>query len=228
MLETRRRFHEELQALEREILELGDLAGRAVARSVDALARRDEGLAQEVIAGDDELDELYLDIERRILDLLARQTPVATDLRLVSVMMHINLHLERIGDMGVNIAKITLLTRDQPANDRIVAHLQEMADIVVRMLHTALDAFTRRDLELCLKLPRMDDPVDELNRGMYRDVVGLGGDPARLEWGIRMNVVARQLERVGDHAVDIAEQVGFLLTGEFREFTDASHDQQQG
>src|SRR5919198_3248482 len=176
MLETRRRFHEELQALEREILELGDLAGRAVARSVDALARRDEGLAQEVIAGDDELDELYLDIERRILDLLARQTPVATDLRLVSVMMHINLHLERIGDMGVNIAKITLLTRDQPATDRIVAHLQEMSDIVVRMLNTALDAFTRRDLDLCLKLPRMDDPVDELNRGMYRDVVGLGGD----------------------------------------------------
>jgi phosphate transport system protein len=91
------------------------------------------------------------------------------------------------------------------------------------MLHTAIDAFSRRDLELCLRLPVMDDPVDELNRGMYRHVVKLGGDEAALEWGIRMNVVARQLERVGDNAVDIGEQTAFLITGEFHEFTDASH-----
>ena len=81
----------------------------------------------------------------------------------------------------------------------------------------------RRDLELCLSLPRMDDPVDSLNRGMYLEVVGLAADPRMLEWGVQMHMVARQLERVGDHAVDIGEQVGFLLTGEFREFTDASH-----
>ena len=86
-----------------------------------------------------------------------------------------------------------------------------------------MEAFTRRDLELCLRLPQMDDPVDRLNRGMYREVASLAGDPGTLDWGLRMNVVARQLERVGDNAVDIAEQVGFLLTGEFREFTDASH-----
>jgi phosphate transport system protein len=94
---------------------------------------------------------------------------------------------------------------------------------VVRMLRTAMEAFARRDLDLCLKLPEMDEPVDRLNRGMYREVAALAADQATLEWGIRMNVVARQLERVGDHAVDVGEQVGFLLTGEFREFTDASH-----
>jgi phosphate transport system protein len=92
------------------------------------------------------------------------------------------------------------------------------------MLRTAMEALAQRDLDLCLRLPAMDDPVDELNRGMYRHVVKLSSDEAALEWGIRMNVVARQLERVGDNAVDIGEQVAYLLTGDFREFTDASHE----
>src|SRR5207244_3306351 len=102
-------------------------------------------------------------------------------------------------------------------------HLQEMSDVVTAMLRTSIDAFARRDLELAKSLPEMDDPVDRLNRNMYREVLALAGDAQLLEWGIRMNVVSRQLERVGDHAVDIGEQVAFLLTGEFREFTDASH-----
>ena len=220
---TRRRFHEELAALERDIPAMEELAQSAVGSSVDALVRRDANLARQVIADDDEIDRRYLDIERRVLDILALQTPVASDLRLVFVVMHINLHLERIGDQAVNVAKLALATMDLPSDPTILSHLQEMADVVGRMLRTAIEAFVQRDLELCLKLPEMDDPVDQLNRGMYRQVVRLASDPQRLEWGIRMNVVARQLERVGDNAVDIAEQVGFLLTGEFREFTDASH-----
>jgi phosphate transport system protein len=95
--------------------------------------------------------------------------------------------------------------------------------VATSLLRAAISAFVRRDLELCLALPQMDDPIDQLNRGMYHEVVRLASDPLLLEWGIQMNTVARQLERVGDHAVDIGEQVGFLLTGEFREFTDASH-----
>jgi len=224
MQETRSRFHQELQDLQDQIAQEGELAARSVARSVHALVHRDAGLAHEVVEGDDEVDELYMDVERRVLDLLALQTPVATDLRLVSAILHINLHLERIGDQGVNVAKIALATMDLPRSEIILSHLQEMADTVTAMVRTAIDAFLRRDLELCMRLPRMDDPVDELNRGMYRQVVALADDPLRLEWGIRMNVVARQLERVGDNAVDVGEQVGFLLTGEFREFTDASHD----
>jgi phosphate transport system protein len=221
--ETRTRFHQELEALERDICTLGDLAQQAVGDAVRALVSRDSELARRVVEGDDEIDRRYIDIERRVLDLLALQTPVASDLRLVSVIMHVNLHLERVGDQAVNIAKMAEATKDLPTDATILSHLQEMADIVRKMILTAIDAFTRRDLELCLQLPDMDDPVDALNRGMYRQVIGLASDPAALEWGIRMNVVARQLERVGDNAVDIAEQVGFLLTGEFREFTDASH-----
>ena len=223
MTELRTRFHQELDALEAEVAETGILAAEAVRQAVDGLVRRDDGLAARVIAQDDAIDERYLDIERRILDLLARQTPVASDLRLVSVLLHINMHLERVGDMAVNVAKIAQLTATLPAHPSILVRLQEMGDVVVRMVKTAIDAFSRRDLELCQELPMMDDPVDDLNRGMYRQVVELARDPAALEWGIRMNVVARQLERVGDHAVDIGEQVAFLLTGQFREFTDASH-----
>jgi phosphate transport system protein len=223
MQETRKRFHDELAALTRDIPAMEELAQDAVARAVDALVHRDPNLARRVIADDDEIDRRYLDIERRVLDILALQTPVASDLRLVFVVMHVNLHLERVGDQAVNIAKLALATMDLPPDPTILSHLQEMADVVGQMLRTAIEAFAERDLELCLKLPEMDDPVDQLNRGMYQQVVRLASDPQRLEWGIRMNVVARQLERVGDNAVDIAEQVGFLLTGEFREFTDASH-----
>ncbi len=223
MQAPRRKFHDELDALESEIVTEADLAGNALSRACDALARRDDRLAGEVIAGDDLIDERYSDVERRVLDLLATQTPVASDLRLVSAILHINLHLERIGDMAVNIAKMAIATRTLPTNETVLGQLQEMAEVAGSMLRTALAAFVRRDLALATALPEMDDPVDRLNRGMYREVVGLAGDPKMLEWGIHMNIVSRQLERVADHAVDIGEQVAFLLTGEFKEFTDASH-----
>ncbi len=220
---ARLHFHEELRALELDVLAMGELAERAVQLAVDALVDRDDGKAEHVIAGDDEIDERYLSVERRTLQLLALQTPVASDLRLISAILHINLHLERIGDMAVNIAKIYKSVRELPTGSMIVLHIREMSDVVRPMIRTAMEAFGRRDLERCLNLPEMDDPVDRLNLGMYKEVAALAGDPAMLDWGLRMTVVARQLERVGDHAVDIGEQVGFLLTGEFREFTDASH-----
>jgi len=220
---ARSKFHEELEALETEMFAMGDLAEAAVGHAVRALATRDAALADEVIRGDDPIDERYLGIERKILDILATQTPVASDLRLVSVILHVNLHLERIGDMAVNIAKMAKLLASSPTSQTVLSQIQEMSDVVRPMIRASLEALARRDLDLCLQLPHMDDPVDRLNRNMYREVAALAGNPALLEWGIRMNVVARQLERVGDHAVDIAEQVGFLLTGEFREFTDASH-----
>jgi phosphate transport system protein len=224
MSQSRNKFHQELAQLESQVGSLGELAGRSVGEAVGSLVHRDDDRALAVIAADDEVDRLYLDIERRILDLLALQTPVASDLRLLSTILHINLHLERIGDQGVNVAKMGLAARHLPPSETILSHLSEMGDLVVAMVRTAMEGFARRDLDLCLRLPAMDDPVDELNRGMYRHVVKLAADEAALEWGVRMNVVSRQLERVGDNAVDIGEQVAFLMTGEFREFTDASHD----
>jgi phosphate transport system protein len=202
---------------------MGELAERAIRRGVEALVQHDSELADEVIAGDDEVDAQYLSIESRTLQILALQTPVATDLRLLSVILHSNLHLERIADQAVNVAKMYRSVEDLPTNPAILEHIREMGDVVRPMIRTAMDAFARRDLDLCLRLPLMDDPVDRLNLGMYREVAALADDPPLLNWGLRMLLVARQLERVGDNSVDIGEQVGFLLTGEFREFTDASH-----
>jgi phosphate transport system protein len=221
--ETRRRWHDALAALEMLLLDMGGMAENALDRAVRALEQANLTLAEQVIAGDDSIDEAYLAVERQALELLALQTPVAVDLRLISAILHINLHLERVGDIAVNIAKIHRATRMLPANPTILAHLQEMADIVRPMLRRAMEAFARRDLASSLRLASMDDRVDRLNRGMYREVASCAGDPLMLDWAIRMMVISRQLERLGDHAVDIAEQVAFLVTGQFREFSDASH-----
>jgi phosphate transport system protein len=226
-MKARRHFHEELEALELDVLAVGELSEQALGRSMEILASWDESKAEEVVKGDDEIDDRYLSIEQRWLELLALQTPVATDLRLLTVILHINMHLERIGDMAVNIAKIARATARLPSNQTILAHLREMTDVVRPMIRTALDAFVRRDLKLATSLPEMDDPVDLLNRNMYREVANCAGNPQMLEWAVRMMIVSRQLERAGDHAVDIAEQVAFLLTGQFQEFTDASHPEVQ-
>ena len=219
----RPQFHEKLEAMEMELLTLGELAGTAVQKSVEAVMQQDEALAERVIAEDDEIDRLYLDLDQQMLSLLALQAPVAADLRLISVVIHSSLHLERIGDQAVNVAKMQQVTRDLPANETILQQIGEMGHIVVEMVRVAMDALRRRDLELSLRLPKMDDPVDRLNRNMHFEVAKLADEPRALEWGMYMNTAARALERVGDNAVDIGEQVAFLVSGEFREFTDASH-----
>lgn len=223
MRQARRHFHDELERLERDVLALGDEAVRALGRASEALERYDAELAESVVQGDDEIDRHYVEIDRHALELLALQTPVAVDLRLISSILHINLHLERVGDAAVSISKVVRVTQTLRRTTTIVAHLVEMADVVGHMVRTAMDAFARRDLDLALTLPGMDDPVDRLNRGMYGEVAACSSDPELLEWALRMMTVSRHLERAGDHAVDIAEQVAFLLTGQFREFADASH-----
>jgi phosphate transport system protein len=219
----RSHFHEKLEAMEMELLTLGELAGNAVQNSVEAVMQQDDALAEGVIAEDDEIDRLYIDLDQQMLSLLALQAPVAADLRLISVVIHSSLHLERIGDQAVNVAKMKQVTRDLPANETILQQIGEMGHIVVEMVRVAMDALRRRDLELSLRLPKMDDPVDRLNRNMHFEVAKLADEPRALEWGMHMNLAARALERVGDNAVDIGEQVAFLVSGEFREFTDASH-----
>jgi len=219
----RSHFHEKLEAMEMELLTLGELAGNAVQKSVEAVMQQDDPLAERVIAEDDEIDRLYIDLDQQMLSLLALQAPVAADLRLISVVIHSSLHLERVGDQAVNVAKMQQVTRDLPANETILQQIGEMGHIVVEMVRVAMDALRRRDLELSLRLPKMDDPVDRLNRNMHFEVAKLADEPRALEWGMHMNLAARALERVGDNAVDIGEQVAFLVSGEFREFTDASH-----
>lgn len=223
MSAPRRHFHDELDQLEQNVLAMGDEARELLKRAGRALDAADAELAEAVIAADDVVDNQYVQIDRQALDLLALQTPVAKDLRLIAAILHINVHLERIGDAAVNVATTVKATRGMPSRRGIVDHLLQMTTVVTEMVGVAMDAFARRDLALALTLPEMDRPVDRINRGMYGEVAGCSDDPALLDWALRMMAVSRQLERAGDHAVDIAEQVAFLLTGEFQEFTDASH-----
>src|SRR5215207_2271738 len=223
MREVRRRFHEELRAFEDEVQRTGTQAQLLLEQAPQALARGDLAVCEAVIRDDDEVDQLYRDIERRILGLFALQTPVASDLRLLTALLHINLHLERVGDQAVNLAKITMAADGLPQNPTMLRDLAEMGTVALRMVGAAMEALAGRDLALARRLPELDDPIDALNRGMLAKVLAASDDKAMLEWGVRMYVVSRQLERIGDNAVDIGEQVAFLVTGQFREFTDASH-----
>jgi phosphate transport system protein len=224
---TRVQFHEDLERMELDLLSLGELAGAAVQKAVRSVVDADPDLARQVVAGDDAIDELYLQIDNGVLQLLALQSPVAADLRLVSVILHSGLHLERVGDQAVNVAKIQLAVADLPGSPVMRQQIGEMGELVVRMLRTAMEALAKRDLELCRQLPTMDDPVDRLNRLTHLEALKLADDARALDWGMHMNLAARALERVGDNAVDIAEQVGFLVTGDFHEYTDASHKDEE-
>ena len=216
-------FQEELEQVEASLQEEGDYVLRALRAAVNALEQVDAELADEVIAFDDEIDRRYVSIQEGIQSLLARQTPVAVDLRLVLAMLHTNLHLERMGDYCVTIAKLTKLVSDANPDEGLVQAFEEMGQRAEEMIRVALDSFQRRDLEAASSLVDLDELIDRANRRAVERVLDLGGDVSKREWGLRMILVSRCLERIGDHAVDIGEQTAFLITGEFREFTDASH-----
>src|SRR3954469_700121 len=214
-------FHEELTELEQALQREGELVVRSVQAATRALVEEDLELADEVIAFDDEVDDGYFAIEEGIQSLLARQTPVATDLRLVLAMLHINLHLERMADYCVTVAKLTKLAATGSREPRIVASMAEMGVRAEEMTRVALRSFEHRDLQRAETLVSLDELIDRANRRAVEHVLEL--DSAKREWGLRMLMVSRCLERIGDHAVDIGEQTAYLVTGEFREFTDASH-----
>jgi phosphate transport system protein len=218
-------FHEELEQLAAAVQEEGSLVLRSLRASMDALAHHDVELADEVIAFDDEVDRSYVEIERGIESLLARQTPVAVDLRLVLAILHINLHLERMGDYCVTIAKLIKLAEGLPEQQRLIEGLAEMGDRCEEMTRVALDSFAARDIDAANSLVDLDELIDRVNRRAVERILELAHDPSAHEWGLRMLLVSRCLERIGDHAVDIGEQTAYLVSGEFREFTDASRPQ---
>jgi phosphate transport system protein len=217
-------FTEELAQLEASLQEEGGLVLRALRSSLNALARGDNELADEVINFDDEVDRRYVAIEEGVQSLLARQTPVAADLRLVLAVLRINLHLERMADYCVTVAKLTKLMGDLDVTDkRIGGSIEDMGQRAEQMIRVAMESFATRDADKAQTLVDLDELIDRANRNAIEDVLSLGDSPQEREYGLRMLVVSRCVERIGDHAVDIGEQVAYLVTGEFREFSDASH-----
>ena len=216
-------FQQELDQLEAGLNELGTLVLRSLRGSLNALVQQDDELADEVIAFDDRVDARYVAIEEGIAELLARQTPVASDLRLVLAMLHVNLHLERIADYCVTIAKLVKLAPPVAPDRMFVEAFEEMGSRAEEMIRVALDSFASRNLEQAETLVELDELIDRANRAFVSQVLSFGRDPKLHEWGLRMIIVSRCFERIGDHAVDIGERTAYLVSGEFREFTDASH-----
>ena len=216
-------FRQRLDGLEASVQEQGELCLRAIRGAITALEAQDSELCDEVIAFDDQIDMRYHRIEKLVEETLALETPVAGDLRLVLAVLHDSIHLERIGDQAVTIAKLTKLTAELETRHDLVEGLREMGDRCEEMVKVALDSFADRDIERALSLVELDELVDRTNRRVSDKVLEMAASPGLQEWGMRMIVVARCLERIGDNAVDIGEQTAFVVTGEFHEFSDASH-----
>jgi phosphate transport system protein len=222
-------FHEELDQLEATIQEEGALVLRAIRGALNALHQADAELADEVIAFDDEVDSRNQSIERQVETVLARQAPVASELRLVLAILHINMHLERMGDLCVNIAKLAKLSRAIHPDARVVIEgFEEMGSRAEEMTKIALDSFAERNVAAARSLVQLDELIDRTNRRVVQHLAKIEGDEAMREWALLMIVVSRCLERVGDNAVDIGEQTSYLVTGEFLEFEDASHPAEHG
>jgi phosphate transport system protein len=221
---NRREFQAELAKLEVQALGGLDFVAEALERALETVAQRDIELASMVIADDDRIDGRYLEVHQGILSLLALQAPVAGDLRLVAALLHVIKHVERMGDQCVNMAKLVPLAGHDPPDDVVMlANIARMGELAGALVLQAKQSFERRDPDLAQDLVRQDDEVDRLNKSCFARALDIGDDPDQREWAMHMMLVARCLERIGDNAVDIGEQTAFVVTGLFREFSDASH-----
>jgi phosphate transport system protein len=218
------------ELLDQELADLGSLLGeearlcrRALDGALAALNSPHSGAADAVVAGDDAVDRTYLQVEHAVESLLARQSPVAVDLRFVLAVIHVNQNLERIGDQCVNIAKLSKLFAELPLTPELLEDFTVMGNQASGMISTAMDSFSQRDLDLAESLVELDQVINERNHGLARRIIEGGVEAASIEMPLRAMLVARAIERIGDNAVDIGEQTAYLVTAAFREFTDASH-----
>jgi phosphate transport system protein len=223
MQETRHQFRQDLKELEQQALGGLDIVTQQLDRALESISYQDVELAGMVVADDDRVDGRYLEVHQGILSLLARQAPVAGDLRVVAALLHVIRCVERMGDQCVNIAKLVPLSGYEAPKDKdILDAIERMGQLARSQVAQAKDAFASRNVEMARDLVNQDMEVNRLNREIFRRAVEAGDDPDIREWAMFMILVARCLERVGDNTVDIAEQIVFVVTGLFREFADSS------
>ena len=223
MQETRHHYRESLKQLEQSTLEGLELVIQQLDRALESVSFQDVELAGIVVADDDRIDGRYLEVHQAILSLLARQTPVAGDLRIVAALLHTIRCVERMGDQCVNIAKLVPLSGYEAPKDKdILDSIERMGQLARSQVAQAKHAFATRNTALAQDLVRQDAEINRLNREIFKRAVEVGDDLELREWAMFMILVARCLERVGDNTVDIAEQVVFVVTGLFREFADTS------
>src|SRR6476661_4157217 len=205
-------FQEELEQLKTRLLEMGGLAEDRVRSSVQGLVERDGALIDRVIAGDAPINNLHIEIDGRCFRLLALHQPMAVDLRAIVSAVKINTDLERVGDLAINIAEaVRRYMRHPPVKELI--DIPRMADIAQEMLRDALDAYVRRDIELAHHVLNEDDALDSLKTQVFRELLTyMLQDPAKIEPSLDLILISRHLERIGDHATNVAEDVIFMVS----------------
>jgi len=207
-----RHFQEELEALQGRLLEMGGLAEERVSAAVQSLVSRDIGAIERVLYGDEPINALHVEIDNRCFKLLALHQPMATDLRAIVSAVKINTDLERVGDLAVNIAEAAKRYATHPPVKRLI-DIPQMGAIAQEMLHDALDAFVRRDTVLAQAVLNEDDRLDGLKTQIFRELLEyMLKDPATVEPALDLILVSRHLERIGDHATNIAEDVIFMVS----------------
>jgi len=208
---AKRHFAEELDRLKQRLLTMGGLAEERVRLAVRGLVERDPDVMASVIAGDHEINRLQLEIDDRAFKLLALHQPMASDLRSIVAAVKINSDLERVGDLAVNIAEASQRYITHPQVKALV-DIPRMAGLAQSMLHDALDAFVSRDLGAAQSVLDRDDTLDALKNQVFRELLTyMIGDPRTIEPSLDLILVSRHLERVGDHATNIAEDVIFIV-----------------
>jgi phosphate transport system protein len=219
----RHHFEAELQALRNQLLTMGALVEERVHRAVQSLVDRREEEARWIIASDKEINDLQIDIDDRCLKLLATQTPLAVDLRLITSAMKINADLERVGDQAVNIAESVLALIPLPPLKPLI-DIPRMAAVTEKMVRDALDSFVRRDAALARDVLRRDDEVDSLKDQVFRELLTyMMADPGTIQRALSLILISRNLERIADHATNIAEDVIFIA-----EARDVRHHAEEG
>jgi phosphate transport system protein len=222
--EGRLRLRDEIRALEKRALGGMEMVADQIDRTMRVVVDRDFAMADMVIADDDRIDGRFLEVHGDILSLIARQAPVATDLRLLAALLDVIRRIERMGDQCVNICKVLLLAPEAPRDDLQLTHrILDMGRKSRALSLESAKAFLARDVAAAERLCQVDDEIDDLNREVFQIAVALAGDPDAREWAMRMTQVARAIERIGDNAVDIGEETAFVASGVYREFEDASH-----
>src|SRR4029453_3654596 len=207
----RHHFEAELQTLKNRLLTMGALVEERAHQAVKALINRSQEQAEQIIASDKEVNDLQIDIDDRCLKLLATQTPLAIDLRLITSAMKINADLERVGDQAVNIAESVLVLLPHPPVKPLI-DIPRMAEIAEKMVRDSLDAFVQRGARLARDVVRRDDEVDELKDQVFRELLTyMMADPGTIQRALALILISRNLERIADHATNIAEDVIFLV-----------------
>lgn len=210
----RQSYEKELETLRQEILRMGELVGQSIEDAVQSLATQDEQLAKKVIAGDDAIDQLEVDIEDKCMVLIARQQPMARDLRIIGTGLKITTDLERMGDHAFDIAKVTVRLANQPLIKPLV-DIPRMARMAQKMLADSLEAYMKMDIALAEKVCLADNEVDDLYQQVFRELLTyMMEDPRTIGQATQLIFVGRYLERIADHATNIAEWVIYLVTGQ--------------